>query len=68
MYLLVLYLYELQVLLCLEDMLLLFPAKKHVRGKRMHEVCLPKEEVPQELSSSRKTTGIQDPALLKQGR
>lgn len=51
---LVVHQYELQVLRCLEDMLLLFPAKKYVRGKWMHKVCLQKEELPQELSSSGK--------------
>lgn len=34
----------------------------------MQKVCLPKEEVPWELRSSRENTGIQDGALLKEGR
>jgi len=54
--------------MCLEHLLLLFPAKKHVRGKWMRKVCLPQEDAPKELSSSRKNTGIRDPALQKQGR
>jgi len=34
----------------------------------MRKVCLPQEDAPKELSSSRKNTGIRDPALQKQGR
>lgn len=48
--------------------MVLFPAKKRLRRKQMHKACVQKEEVPHGLNPSRKTTGIWDPALLKQER